>query len=191
MTPYELRSERRAAGLTLAAVARAAGTSTPNVSAYERGTKRPNTATRARITAAVRAGSESAVHARNLVTIPAAAAAIRSGLRRGATTSELLRVVRESRSNAKFVVSVADRDAFYAPPSTTGDRRWDAMLAGVTEMDALRTGHPVPRWARGHALPHLWFVGSSPSLDAYAMAHTPPPLALRGVVIDEASLESV
>lgn len=191
MFPYELRSARRRSGLSLAAVARAAGTSATNVSAYERGAKRPNDATLARLRAAVRAGSESPIHRNRLVTVPAAAAAIRSGLRHGWSIADLLRIVRELRSNAKHLRSDTDLDAFYAQPSTTGDRRWDAMLAGVTEMDALRNGRDIPPWARGHDLPHLWFVGSSPSLHPHALVHTPSPLAVRGIVLDGAALESV
>ncbi|MEO6988891.1 MAG: helix-turn-helix transcriptional regulator [Aquihabitans sp.] len=191
MSNYELRSARQESGLSLAAVARAAGTSATNVSAYERGAKRASDATRARLWAAVQAGSDSPIHRNHLVTVPAAAAAIRSGLRRGWSTADLLRVVRELRSNASHLGNDADRAAFYAQPSTTGDRRWDALLASVTEMDAPRDRREVPAWARGHELPHLWFVGSSPSLHPHALVHTPSALAVRGIVLDGASLESV
>jgi transcriptional regulator with XRE-family HTH domain len=188
---YEMRETRHRNGLSLAAVARAAGTSATNVSAYERGEKRANSATQARLDAAVRAGSDSPIHRNHLVTVPAAAAAIRAGLRKAWSTADLLRIVRELRSNAAHLRNDTDRAAFYAQPSTTGDRRWDALLAGVTEMDALRDGRDVPGWARGHDLPHLWFVGSSPSLHAHGLAHTPSPLAVRGIVLDVAALESV
>jgi transcriptional regulator with XRE-family HTH domain len=191
VSPYALRSARQQSGLSLAAVARAAGTSASNVSAYERGAKRANDATQTRLEAAVRAGADSPIHRNRLVTVPAAAAAIRAGLRHGWVTADLLRVVRELRSNAKHLRNDTDRAAFYARPSTTGDRRWDALLAGVTEMDALRDGQDVPAWARGHDLPHLWFVGSSPSLHPHALVHTPSPLAVRGIVLDGAALESV
>lgn len=191
MTPYELRSKRLANGLTLAAVARAAGTSTSNVSAYERGAKRPSDATVGRLTAVIDVGVNSPIHVNRLMTVPAAASAIRAGLRDGWAVGDVLRIVRELRSNAKWVRDDKEWDAYYAQPSTTGDRRWDAMLAGVTEMDALRSGHEVPGWARGHGLPHLWFVGSNPGLHAYALAHSPASLAFRGVMVDGASLESV
>lgn len=191
MSPYELRSTRQASGLTMAAVARAAGTSTPNVSAYERGSKQPSDATLERLTAVIDIGADSPIHVHRLVTVPAAASAIRAGLRDGWPAEDLLRLVREMRSNSKFIRNDAERNAFYAQPSTTGDRRWDAMLAGVTEMDALRSGHDVPPWARGHDLPHLWFVGSTPSLEAYDLVHTPRSLAVRGIVLDGAALESV
>lgn len=191
MIQYDLRANRRARGLTLAAVARAAGTSETNVSAYERGAKRPGAATVTRLAAAIDAGAQSPIHMYRLMTAPAAAAEIRAGLRAGWPTGDLLRVVREMRSNAHWLSGGNDMAAFYAQPTTTGDRRWDAMIAGVAEMDSLRTSGEAPAWTRGHDLSHLWFVGSSSSLHAYAMAHTPPSLACRGVVIDGASLESV
>lgn len=191
MDGYDLRSRRRTSGLSLAAVARSAGTAESNVSAYERGTKRPSNVTITRLDAAIKAGSASPIHVYRLVTVPAAAAAIRAGLRAGWAVSDLLRVVREMRSNSKFVRTDADRSAFYAPPSTTGDRRWDALLAGVAEMDNLRSGGRAPEWVLGHELAHLWFVGSNPKLHPYAMTQTPPSLLCRGVIIDGASLESV
>ncbi len=186
-----LRSARRASGLTLARLARAVGTSATNVSAYERGAKRPSAATLARLVAAIDAGGDSPIFGRDLVTVPAAAAAIRLGLRNDWKTADLLRIIREMRANAKHLVDDADRDAFYAKPSTTGDRRWDSMLAAVTEMDALRAGRHVPTWARGHDLPQMWFVGSAPSLHAHSLVNSPSSLAARGIVLDAAALESV
>jgi transcriptional regulator with XRE-family HTH domain len=186
-----LRAERRAQGMTLAALARAIGTSPQTVSAYERGERRASRATVDLLVAAVGAGADSPIYRYGLVTIPAAAAAIRAGLRHSWCTGDLLRIVRELRSNAKHLTSTEDRLLFYAEPSTTGDRRWDALLAGVAELDALRDGKPVPSWARGHELPHLWFVGSQPSTYAHALVHTPSSLAVRGIVLDGASLESV
>ena len=191
MNHVDLRSERLAGGLTLAAVARAAGTSTSNVSAYERGVERPSGATLGRIRAAIAAGSDSPIHVNRLMTVPAVAAALRMGLRDGWSPGDLLRVVREMRSNARFAGMDQDLAAFYAQPSTTGDRGWDAMLAGVTEMDALRSGRVAPGWVQGHELDRLWFVGSNPALHAIALASTPNSLAVRGVIVDGSSLESV
>jgi len=191
MRSWELREHRRRRGLTLAAVARAAGTSESNVSAYERGTKVPNERTRARLSAVVEAGADSVVHARRLLTVPAAAAQLRRGLREGWLTADLLRVVREMRSNASHLDTESDRRAFFSAPSTTGDRRWDAMLAGVVEDLALEDGVEAPAWCRGRPLEEFWFVGSAPSLHAWAFARTPMSLQVRGVMVDPADLEAV
>ena len=191
MNGWDLRRRRREAGLTLRSVARAAGTSESNVSAYERGTKVPRAVTLDRMLAVIAAGSRSPIHERNLLTVAATAAALRSGLRAGWSTADLLRLVREMRSNAKFVVTPLDRVAFFGEPSTTGDQRWDAMLAGSVEDLALRSGFDPPGWCAGHALPSFWFVGSTPSLHAYAFARSPFPLQVRGVMVDPADLEAV
>lgn len=192
MHGWELRELRAASGLTLRQVARAAGTSVPDVAAYERGDKRPNAATLARLMAVIEAGVDSPIHRAMLLTVPAAAAAIRSDLRTGGVaTGDTLRFVREMVNNAAFVVdSPVDRAAFFAEPSTTGDRRWDALLAGVTEMLARRHGFEVPAWTSDRSVLPFWFAGSTAALHAYAYAHSPGALAARGVFIDPADLES-
>jgi transcriptional regulator with XRE-family HTH domain len=187
---WELRERRRAAGLTARQLAQATGTSETNVAAYERGDKTPRQPTLARLLAAIDAGAGSPVFVNRLLAIPAAAAAIRKGLQAGWPTRDLLRIVRESRSNAKWVGD-PDLAVYYARPSTTGDRRWDALIAGSTEDLALQRSAPVPTWTRGHALPTFWFVGENRFFDAYRLAYSPPSLKVRGVMLDPSDLESV
>jgi len=191
MNGWEIRERRRAAGLTARQVAEAIGTSETNVAAYERGDKTPSPKTLNRLLAACHAGRGSPIFINRLLTIPGAAAAVRKGLRAGWSTRDLLRLVRESRSNATWVERPEDVAVFFAAPSTTGDRRWDALLRGSTEELALRRGLVVPRWVQGLALPTFWFVGENRFFDAYAAAHSPPSLKVRGVMLDPSDLESV
>lgn len=191
MDGWELRQLRRSNKLTLREVARAGGTSESNVSAYERGAKRPSQHTLDRLLAVIEAGADSPVHRGRLLTAPATAAALRQGLRSNWSTADLLRLVREMRSNAALVAAPSDLAAFFAAPSTTGDPRWDAMLAASVEDLCLRGGLDPPAWTIGHALSTFWFVGSSPSLDAYAFARTPISMQVRGVMVDPADLEAV
>ena len=191
MYGWDFRSARREAGLTLSQVARAAGTAETNVSAYERGSKRPSAATAQRMKAVVAAGRESPIHRNSLLTVPAAAAALRDGLKHGWPTADLLRLIREMVSNSKWVESAVDIEAFFTQPSTTGDQRWDAMLAGVAEHLSLEAGRKAPAWTTGHAIRPLWFVGSVSSLDSMALASSAPSLRIRGVVIDQESLTAV
>lgn len=186
-----MRERRRRSGLTLAQVSRASGTAESNVSAYERGAKVPRQRTISRILATVDAGTSSVVHERRLLTFPAAAAALRRGVKQGWSTADLLRLVRQVRSDSRWLVTDADRAAFFAEPSTTGDQRWDAMLAANAENLALESGLPVPPWTAGHALPTFWFVGSTPSLHAYAFSRTPISMQVRGVMVDPADLDAV
>jgi DNA-binding XRE family transcriptional regulator len=177
--------------LTAAQVARAVGTSETNVAAYERGDKAPNADTAARIDAAIAAGKNSAIFKHNLMTVPYAAAQIRQGLRRGWTTADLLRCVVECRDNAQSIHGTADVELFFAKPSTTGDPRWNALLAGSTEQLALRLAVDVPAWTSGHEVRPFWFVGPNRAFDAYCLAHSPASMKVRGVMIDPADLESV
>jgi transcriptional regulator with XRE-family HTH domain len=191
MHGWQIRERRRSAGLTAEQVAHAIGTSETNVAAYERGGKTPSAATLARLMAAIDLGPTSPIFVNRLLTVPAAAAAIRKGLRAGWPTRDLLRIVRESRANAIWAASDGDLKVFLAAPSTTGDQRWDALIAGSTENLALHNKISVPKWTRGHALPTLWFVGDNPFFDAYALAHSPASLKVRGVMVDPSDLESV
>jgi transcriptional regulator with XRE-family HTH domain len=187
----DLRAARRNAALTLRDVARAAGTSETNVSAYERGVKRPSRLTMERLEAVLATEAGSPLFRHNLLTVPAAAAMIRSALRDGWPTVDVLRIVRELVSNVSELDADADYAAFFAVPSTTGDPRWDAMLAGVTEDAALRAGRTPPPWTVGHALDRFWFVGSLPGMNAWVLAHSRPSLRVRGVIVDPDSLQSV
>jgi transcriptional regulator with XRE-family HTH domain len=186
-----LRQERLASGLTAAQIAYAAGTSEPNIAAYERGDKNPNPATEERIRRLLRAGATSPIFVNKLMTVPAAAAGVRHGITDGWSTADLLRVVRECLSNSRWVTTEADVAAFFSAPSTTGDRRWDALLAGAVEDLCIRSGRPVPAWTNGHALATFWFVGDNRAFDAYALARSPLSLKIRGVMIDPDSLVSV
>jgi hypothetical protein len=89
---------------------------------------------------------------------------------------------------------VGDRPRLVADePAPTGDRRWDAMLAGVVEQLCFDHELAVPRWAMqpDRFLDQWWFVTPYRSLHASAFAETPAALANRGVFIHGRSLESV
>jgi hypothetical protein len=190
MYGWELRERRLAAKLTLAQVARASGTAESNVSAYERGTKAMRPDTQARMVSMIDCGAHSSIHRLSLLTVPATAAAIRTGVRSGASTAELLRLVRQMLSDAGELEQ-PDRTAFFAHPSTSGDQRWDALLAGVVEDAHLACGEPAPTWTHGHALPTFWFVGQGQAMRAYAFARSPFSLHVRGVMLDPDELVAV
>ena len=191
MDGWRLRERRRDARLTAAQVARVTGTSESNIAAYERGGKVAGPLTLQRIVDAIDAGSESAIYVNGLITTPQASAAIRSGLRHGWTTRELLRIVRELRSNSKWIARPIDQKVFLARPSTTGDRRWDSLLAGATEELAARESLPVPDWTEGVRLEDEWFVAQDPAFNEYLLTHSPEPFRSRNVMIDPDALESM
>ena len=63
-----------------------------------------------------------------------------------------------------------------AEPPTTGDPRFDAVLAGAAEFFASEAGLAAPAWVEepGRFLEPWWF-------DAYTLAHTPAAFARHGV----------
>ncbi len=76
----------------------------------------------------------------------------------------------------------------------TGNRGWDALIAGVVEDLAYRHGVKVPKWAMESARStddRWWFVTSNPALHPTAFVETPASLANRGVFIRRASLVNV
>jgi transcriptional regulator with XRE-family HTH domain len=186
---WELRARRVASGLTAKQVAALTGTSETNVAAYERGVKSPNAVTEQRLLTAIEGGTSHPAVTYGLLTAPGTAAAIRAGLRSGWPKADLLRLIRENRANSRHVRP--GDPVFFGPPTTTGDARWDAFLAGSTENLLLRSHAAVPHWVAGHVLPTWWFFTDNPNYHAYAFAHSPASLKLRGVMIDAESLESV
>ena len=192
MEGWDLRARRFAAGLTAKQVARAAGTSETNVAAYERGAKKPSAKIAERLLAAVAAGKGSPVHAHRLVTVPGAAAGIRAGIRDGWPTEDLLRIVRECINNSAWLETPLDRAIFFARPSTTGDPRWDALLAGVVEHLFREAGREPPAWVvEVGPIESEWYVVSIPGMYDWTAENAPEPLARRKVMLDRYSLESV
>lgn len=184
-----LAAEIRArTGLTQAEFASRAGTSRTRLSAYENGRTSPELQTVERMAAA--AGVELALVPGGAHRLQDQADAIASAVQRGETSAavrlvaELIAWVRDG------IVDVAALDH---EPTTTGDRRWDALVAGVAELLATEAGRPVPGWASspGRTLDHPWFVTSLRSLWPDVLRSTPPALSARGVLISAASLSSV
>jgi transcriptional regulator with XRE-family HTH domain len=78
------------------------------------------------------------------------------------------------------------------PPAPTGDRRYDAFIAGVVEHRLSEESLPYPKWLPTSArLAERWFVDIASTDDHAVAAATPPALLAHGVVIDAAELVSV
>lgn len=83
--------------------------------------------------------------------------------------------------------------AIEGEPPSTGDARWDALIAGLVERAARTGGVRTPLWTAGPGrfLDRWWFVTPYRSLHATVLVQTPAELANRGVFVDEASLHTV
>jgi transcriptional regulator with XRE-family HTH domain len=80
-----------------------------------------------------------------------------------------------------------------ARPPMTGDARWDAFIAGLAEWLAVRRGLPAPPWVRDEDrfLHRGWWVTPMDSMRAWEYAGSPVSFQSRGVYIHRASLTNV
>ena len=112
---------------------------------------------------------------------------LESGTGSGAT----LRLVRQFIMDLEHTSSAVE--LFDEEPPSTGDPRWDALIAGVVEDFALHHNLTSPKWVFDPVryLDTWWFFTSIKDMRPWAMAHTPAALANRGVFIQRASLVNV
>jgi transcriptional regulator with XRE-family HTH domain len=197
-TVAQLRAARRARRQSQADLASRIGTTQSAIARLESGDADPRLSTLERYAVAVGASLKVEPVTGTAPSLDATAAAVRQSLSGGDTNDALRHVI-------QFLDDVRGADAavvwrsMRVEPDTTGDRRWDALLAGVAEYTSRRSRIPVPGWAAapGRFLKRFWFViedllgRPAPGLAAMAFADSPPELANRGVFLDRSSLESV
>jgi hypothetical protein len=89
--------------------------------------------------------------------------------------------------------AIKDPDMGYRDdPGLAGDAVLDAIVAAAVEAVALKRGEDSPKWTSRpeRFLNHFWYPGP-PSLFAWALAHSPGPFQIRGILIEADSLASV
>jgi hypothetical protein len=76
------------------------------------------------------------------------------------------------------------------PPASTGDKRYDAMMAALVEYSCVHHDVSIPSWVDepDRFLEEWWFVSGMRSLHANAIVHSPISFKRRGVFITEGSL---
>ncbi|WP_100445930.1 helix-turn-helix domain-containing protein [Glycomyces xiaoerkulensis] len=193
-----LRAARVRSGLSQSEVAARIGTTQSAIARLESGASDPRLSTLERFAdvVGVKLGVRSE-HSR-MSSLEFTAAQIRRSLAEH-DSAEAFRQVVQFVDDIRRADAAAVRRAVRIEPESTGDKRWDAMLAGIAEYVSRGVGLPVPGWASapGRFLRRSWFViediieRPSPGLAVLAFASSPPELAARGVLIDRTSLESV
>ena len=123
------------------------------------------------------------------MTVRDAADAIADDLRRG-DTDFALRMLARAVAGMR-AASDDDLADFLAEPPTTGDRRWDTLLAATVSRECRLRGVPAPAWTRTEPLTSWWFPVEDPILTARTMQRTPIDLSVRGIWLDAKALESV
>ncbi len=106
-------------------------------------------------------------------------------------TGDTLRLVRQFIMNLECASDPLGM--FRDEPSSTGDPRWDALIAGVVEDFALHRGIEPPPWVfqEQRYLSTWWFVTSIDAMRPTAVVQTPAALSGRGVFVQRASLVNV
>jgi len=178
------------------------GTRQSNISAYEAGTLQPGEDVGSRIEALLALTLTSAHVGTWAGTLPSHAAALRTLLSGSAGDAHardvmVMRQVIGMHDAFSQLSDPADQALFLTKPSSTTDRKVDALLAGMAvhwcqSTDAVR----VPAWTRDARLylDGVWWIGaeaSTPTLRAQAFMHGVPSLRARGVFMDRRTLASV
>jgi HTH-type transcriptional regulator/antitoxin HipB len=189
-----VRASRRARGWTQAELARRAGTTRQWVSGFENGHPRAELGIALRLL--------DAAHL-SLATTPAPPGDLAP---RRLTARSVARAIREEleRDDEIFALrllgrAIADfRDleepvalaAFLAPPPSTGDPRWDTLLAAALSRECRKRDMAIPEWTRVPPLSTFWFVDDDPILTARTMQRTPIDLRNKGIWLDGNALET-
>lgn len=192
----DLRSARLARRQTQAAVGRASGLTQSAIARVETtGSATIETVERYADALGVRIGVLGDVGP----TMPALGCRVADALRGPSPPDSALREVIGFVDAMRTRPSVEIAAAIRPEPHRVGDSRWDAMLAATAEHVCLQAGAPVPGWtaAPSRFLDQWWFpmsdiVGFLPKgLAVYAVSHSPGPFAVRGIMIDPSTLDSV
>jgi len=177
--------------LTQKELAGRSATTQSAIAAYEGGTKQPSVATLNRLVRAAGCSvawslgpAPSVVHS----TVEAIARSLHDD-----EEHEALRLAADLWTGLASMPADEVAVEIEADPGSTGDRRWDALVAGVVERAAHTAGVRTPMWtcAGGRFLDEWWFLTPYRSLHASALVETPAELANRGVFVHESSLWSV
>lgn len=182
-----IRLARTGHGLSQRALADRAGIAQPNIAAIESHGRDATVATTDRLVTA--AGSRITVLPTRSPTAADVGARVAQQLQahRPERAYRAVLGLHDSLTSAEPALRVA---LVVTPPTPTGDRRWDALLAAVVAHDLV--GLPLPSWVRDpERRADGWFVDDVPELRDRTRRRTPPAFRRRGVFIDPAELESV
>lgn len=185
--PTLLKHARQAAGLTQVQLANLAQTAQPAVAAYESGVRTPTLSTLQRLLDACE--HDLSVHAhprvrRGAASLKQLAPAIDDELQRK-SEADALRVIFGFADDFRASSRAGQVALLRDEPDSTGDRRFDAALAGTAEFFAREAAISTPEWVDGpnRFVEPWWFVSSRRSFDAYVLAHTPAVFARHGVFV--------
>jgi hypothetical protein len=119
-------------------------------------------------------------------TIPEIAVSVRERLGAG-DEDGALRLLLDGVLRLPLPVAASVPGALQAPPST-GDERWDTLLATVVARVCRQAGVPVPAWTRRESLTRWWWPGAVGARRAQVVQRTPIDFRRVGIWFDERNL---
>lgn len=191
-----LGSQRKALNLTQSGLAKLLGTRQPNISAYESGGLLPGKVLQNRIRTFERLELDSQFSKGLLETLASYATQIKAALQTG-EKDRVIRLIIQISDDFHRLESETDIDFYLSEPSTTGDQKYDALLAGLA-VHLARQAHSkeTPGWTTRtkNYLPSFWYFGPSaqvPKMRAMAFRDAIPSMRARGVIFSRRILESI
>jgi y4mF family transcriptional regulator len=191
-----IRALRRSLGLTQAELAARAGVGRQWLVAVERGHERAEIGKVAAVLAAL--GHTFAIHRapdppaprRTWLTTGDVAEAIRDDLDAN-DTDFALRTLGRAVADFRRLIDPDDVATFLAEPPSTGDHRWDTLVAATISRECRLAGIEAPSWTKTVPLASWWFPVFDPILTARTMQRTPVDFSTRGIWLDSRALEVV
>jgi hypothetical protein len=167
------------------------GIAESNLSAYRHATKPMSRAIAGRIQIARRTDPAGPIISGHLLSYPQLALAIKQIM--ATDPVHCTRLVRQSVQQLSLLTDERDVTAYHIKPPSTGDKRWNALIAGVAAHTWSLSGHNASLdWTRNPTpLPQWWEPGNMPPRwRAWNLMHTPPSLRDRGVIFPTQWLEA-
>ena len=106
-----------------------------------------------------------------------------------ASRSEWWRLVAEFLEEYRWEPMDSRHQLLDAEPPSTGDPRWDVLLAALAEHLAARDGRGAPPWSESRRLERFWFPFNTPAARVDAVVHAPAAFRRRGVFVSIHELE--
>ncbi|CAN5838205.1 hypothetical protein BH18ACT7_BH18ACT7_25980 [soil metagenome] len=174
-------------GLSQNAFAVALGTSASRLSTYRSGKVSPSATLflRAlRIAQALRGARRS-----GWMTAPRTAETVAAAVARG-QEMHAFKLVLQGRDHLRALLTSRPNlaAAWAAAPRSTGDRRWDALLAALAAHEFEALGLATPAWTDRPALPQPWILDSPRLTEDEIRERTPAWLAARNIYVNPRDL---
>jgi transcriptional regulator with XRE-family HTH domain len=175
--------------LTQAAVGAAAGVDQSMVSAYEHDRREPTWSTFRHLLSA--AGSVADLRVAPMPRAAFPLSELTDSICAASDPTRRRRLVLDFITRYNATDLIARRALVLDPPASTGDQRWDALLAAIAEHVAFEDAFDAPTWCATpeRFLDAAWFWVDLPSVRRRALISAPTAFRRRNVWVDRSDLD--